>query len=353
MRDVRVAVYSIAKNEALHVERWWDSAKDADELVILDTGSTDETAEIATRLGIRTWVQEFSPWRFDTSRNHALALVSADVDYCISLDLDEVLLPGWREEMQKAFEAGLTRPHYPYAWSVKEDGSPGTLFDYDHIHSRMGYQWVKPVHEILVPVEGFEEVHGHIDLRVNHMPDPTKSRGQYLGLLELSVREEPDDERNAYYLGREYVFAGMLPEASAALRRFLDLPTATWAPERARAMVYLGDVEDSEEWYIRAVLEAPGRREPWVALAKHFYRRTDWPGALWAAQRATEIHERPMDYLNEEWAWGYEPWDLAAIAQYRLGMYREAVANGRIAQAMAPGDERLTSNVAYYEEALR
>ena len=49
----------------------------------------------------------------------------------------------------------------------------------------MGYRWVKPVHEILVPVEGFEEVHGHIDLRVNHMPDPTKSRGQYLGLLEL------------------------------------------------------------------------------------------------------------------------------------------------------------------------
>lgn len=351
MRDVRVAVYSIAKNEEMHVHRWYESAKDADALVILDTGSTDQTVEIAKGLGVVVGVKTFDPWRFDVARNQALRMVPPDVDYCISLDLDEVLLPGWREEMQKAFEAGLTRPHYPYAWSLREDGSPGTIFDYDHIHSRQGYTWVKPVHEILVPVDGFEEVHGHIDLRVNHMPDQTKSRGQYLGLLELSVREEPDDERNAYYLGREYVFAGEHEQASAALRRFLDLPTATWAPERARAMVYLAEVEASETWNLRAVVEAPGRREPWVALAKHFYRQGDWPGCLWAAQRALDIHEKPMDYLNEEWAWGYEPWDLMAIAYYRLGLFQKALEAGRAAVTIAPDDDRLRVNLTHYMEA--
>ena len=85
---MKVAVYSIAKDEAAHVERWASSAADADHIVLLDTGSTDGTPDVAEALGVDVWVRTFRPWRFDHARNAALALVPDDVDYCIALDLE-------------------------------------------------------------------------------------------------------------------------------------------------------------------------------------------------------------------------------------------------------------------------
>ena len=88
---MKVAVYTIAKNEEQFVERWFNSAKDADYLLIADTGSSDKTVELAKSFGINVYSVNVNPFRFDDARNAALALIPADIDYCISVDMDEVL----------------------------------------------------------------------------------------------------------------------------------------------------------------------------------------------------------------------------------------------------------------------
>ncbi len=45
-------------------------------------------------------------------------------------------------------------------------------------------------------------------MTLNHYPDKNKSRSSYLPLLELSVKEDPEDDRNMHYLGREYMYYG-------------------------------------------------------------------------------------------------------------------------------------------------
>ena len=85
---MKVAVYSIVLNEEKHVKRWFESTKDADYHVIADTGSTYKTVEIAKKLGIQVYTISVKPWRFDDARNASLALVPADADYCIAMDLD-------------------------------------------------------------------------------------------------------------------------------------------------------------------------------------------------------------------------------------------------------------------------
>ena len=115
MAKVKVAVYTIALNEEKHVERWYNSVKDdADYLLIADTGSTDRTIEIAKSLGINVVSITVKPWRFDVGRNASLALVPTDIDYCLPLDMDEIMLPGWKDELQKAFDNHATRPRYDY-----------------------------------------------------------------------------------------------------------------------------------------------------------------------------------------------------------------------------------------------
>jgi predicted O-methyltransferase YrrM len=347
-RAMRVAVYAIALNEEKHVARWAESAKEADHLFILDTGSADATVRLAKENGVRVITEFFDEWRFDVARNSALACLPTNIDLCVSLDLDEVLTPGWREALEDAWSRGITRPRYRYVWNWNEDGSEGTVFEADHIHHRLTHEWRHPVHETLTPRPGFTEITGRADLEIHHHADNSKSRSQYLPLLELAVAEDPTGDRNIYYLAREYLSVGRRDEAAAMFHR--HLACSAWDAERSRAMIYLGGIEreHTEGWYLKAAAEAPGRREPWVALANHYYLQGAWEGALWAAKKAQAITEKPLDYLCEPWAWDSHPWDLGAIAAHHLGLRDQAVKMGQMALGCSPDDERLRGNIVFY-----
>ena len=346
---MKIAVYTIAKNEQQFVERWQQSACDADSLHILDTGSTDQTVTAARDLGIDVIVRKFDPWRFDHARNMNLAMVPAGVDLCIALDMDEILLPGWRDELE-ALGSDVTRPRYKYTWSWKSPGVPDLQYGGDKIHSRHGYKWKHPVHEVLV-TDGISEVQAWTALEIHHHPDNTKSRGQYFPLLELAVAEDPEDDRNAHYLAREYFFHNKMDEAEAEFKRHLSLPRATWPAERAQSYRYLYKITKDPEYLHSAIREDPQRREAYVDLAFHHYEHAEWIPCLAAAKGALAIKEKPLEYLAEGYAWGELPHDLAAIAAFQLGLYQEAKYHGMEAVKLSPYDDRLSRNLKKYEEA--
>lgn len=345
---MKIAVYTIALNEAQFVTRWAESAVAADYRVILDTGSDDDTVALAEAHGVTVGVERFSPWRFDHARNAALAMVPEDADLCVALDMDEVLQPGWREHLEQAFTDGVTRPRYTYTWSWK-GSEPDLQYGGDKIHARHGYRWKHPVHEVLVP-DG-EERQGWYGLEIHHHPDSGKSRGQYFPLLELAVSEDPEDDRNSHYLAREYFFQGMMDKAEAEFKRHFSLPKARWGAERAQSCRYLYKITGDVDWLHQAVLEAPGRREALVDLAKHYHDEQRWGECLEAATAALRIKDRPLEYLTEAYAWGDLPHDLAAVSAYRMGYFHEAKHHGMEAVKLSPYDERLKGNYEFYVRA--
>ena len=350
---MKAAIYTIALNERQFVERWYESAKDADYLLIADTGSTDGTVDRARELGINVVDVRVSPWRFDDARNAALAALPDDIDMCVSLDMDEVITSGWKEILTDAWERGVNRPRYKHVWSFNEDGTPGLEFSYDHIHGRKGFRWRHPVHECIYSY-GIEEKQEWLDgIETHHHPDPGKSRSQYLPLLAMSVKEDPYNDRNAFYYGRELYFYGRYMEAAQELKRHLELPTATWAPERAASMRFIGKSlpAEAEIWFQKALVEAPGRREPFVDLAKLYYNQQNWEKCLTACEGALDIKEKPLEYLCEAESWGFAPWDYAAIAAYNLGQYAKASEYAKNAVELEPNDERLKTNLALCERA--
>lgn len=344
---MKIAVYTIAKNEEQFVERWYESAKDADYLLIADTGSTDETVAKAKALGINVIDITISPWRFDMARNASLAAIPADIDYCIALDMDEVLVAGWREHLETATKS---RPRYQYTWSWKDDGSPGLQYGGDKIHARHGYRWKHPVHEILVNY-GKEEEQEWIGLNIEHYPDHSKSRAQYFPLLEMAVAEDPTGDRNLYYLGREYYFNGRLKEAAEKFKEYAKY--AVWAPEIAASKIYLAECEpENAEEHLKSAVETSKRRESLVALSKFYYEKQQWSLCELYAKEALKITEKPLDYLCEGWAWGEQPYDLAAISCYNLKEYGLAYEYGKKAVEINPNDERLQSNLRFYQEKI-
>jgi len=343
---MKIAVYTIALNEQEHILAWYDSAKEADHLLILDTGSTDDTYAYADGMGIDVHQQVFTPWRFDHARNHALNLLPDDIDLCIALDMDEQLQPGWREALE-ALSKEITRPRYKYTWSWNPDGTEGLVYGGDKIHARHGYKWQHPVHEVLKPLHG-ETQHWVDGLEIHHHPDPSKSRSQYLPLLKLAVEEDPRDDRNQFYLARELYFAGDYGLSQYHFSRHLDL--STWMPERAASHRYLAKmVPDAADYHLyRAIAEDPSRRETWVDLALYYHNKHNWLGCRNAASSALEITNKPLDYLCEADAWGWLPHDLMAIASYHLGDTDEAFFHGSNAVALNPTDERLKTNLSHY-----
>jgi tetratricopeptide (TPR) repeat protein len=350
---LKIAIYTIALNEEQFVKRWYESAKEADYLLIADTGSTDSTARLAQRLGINVASISISPWRFDDARNAALALLPKDIDLCISLDMDEVLAPNWRKPLEDAWKRGINRPRYKHVWSWNADGTPGLEFAYDHVHGRHGFRWKHPVHETVVCYSGNEKSEFVEGIETHHHPDTSKSRSQYLPLLEMSVREDPHDDRNAYYYARELFFYQKYDQAAKEFKRHLSLPRATWKPERAASMRYLAkcDSKNAIQWYKKAIEEDSGRREPMVELALLYYANKMWQDCYDLSVSALEIKDKPLDYLCEEFAWGAMPYDLAAISSYYLGKFNEAVEFGEVASSMDPTNKRLSSNLVMYRTA--
>ena len=102
--SLKFGAYAICKNEEKHVARWFDSLAGMDHIFVLDTGSTDNTVKLLEERGVQVVQEKIDPWRFDEARNRAFSFVPKDIDVLAWLDLDEMLTPGWREELTKAYK---------------------------------------------------------------------------------------------------------------------------------------------------------------------------------------------------------------------------------------------------------
>lgn len=350
---IKVCVYAICKNEAKFIDRWVDAMSEADEIFVLDTGSEDESVEMLRARGVTVHEEKIVPWRFDAARNRSLEMVPMDCDICVCVDLDEIFTPGWRREVERAWSGGAERLEYRYVWSFNPDGTEGVVFWISKIHARRGFRWVNPVHEVLCcdhepktePVAGFQ---------AEHHADQQKSRAQYLPLLELAVAEDPHNDRNMHYLGREYMFHGMWRECIETLSRHVSMPEAMWADEKcasyrfmARAYENLGNMAEAERCLYAAVAQAPHLREPWVDMAGFYYRLEDWCGVAWCAERALRITGRPRTYITEAESWGALPYDLGSLGYYYMGLKDKAAGFARKALELAPDDERIRKNLEF------
>jgi tetratricopeptide (TPR) repeat protein len=187
---------------------------------------------------------------------------------------------------------------------------------------------------------------------LNHYSDLSKPRAQYLPLLELSAQENPDDDRTAFWLGREYMYKGMYDKCIAELDRHLKLPSAQWDEERSASMRFIaksyqakGDFMKARQWLYRAVAECPHVREPYLYLARLGYHEQNWPLVYLMAEKGLNIKDKTGSYLLEPEAWGYSFFDYGAIASYRLGLFRKAYDLAKEALNMSPTDARLQQNL--------
>ena len=353
---MKICVYAISKNEEKFVNRFVDSLQDADGIYVLDTGSTDSTVDLLKKRGVTEKQEIIDPWRFDVARNLSLEMVPDDTDICICMDLDEVIEEGWRKKLEKIWNSNINRLSYNYNWSFDDLGNPKVNFYISKMHDRHNYKWTHPVHEVLT-FKGKNEVTFTTDeITINHYPDSTKSRSSYLPLLELSVKEDPMDDRNMHYLGREYMYYQRWNECIDTLICHLNLKTATWKDERCASMRFiarsyqaLGRYDEARMWLDKAIKEAPYLRDPFVERALLEYRLNNFDEVINYSLEALKITTHTKSYINEPFSWDSTLYDLLAISYYHQNCKDLALKYINLALEMAPNDERLKNNKIIFE----
>ena len=367
----KICIYAICKNEEQFVDKWCESMKEADSIVVLDTGSTDNTVEKLRSHGVKVETKIIDPWRFDVARNESLKLVPEDCNILMSTDLDEILEPGWAKPLREKWIDGVhQRGIYKYTWSHLDNGGEGRVFHYDKIHTK-DWIWKAPVHELLfntktnshdcLPGESlnlFNEIHLH------HYPDPNKSRGSYLPLLELRAKENPEDWYGLIYLAHEYFYRGKNVEAINLLKRIVkDYANHYNEVEHASCYLFMGDgyrslalsetfVEESINYFEKAIRSykaainiEPTYIEPYLNLGKLYLDLKQYEDAVNIIKTGLLNSFRHYTWLERDTSWSYEPWDLLCLASYYGGKRKDALTYAQKALSFNPNDERLKSNV--------
>lgn len=343
---IKICTYAISKNEEKHIARWLEATKDSDYRVVFDTGSTDKTVELLKAGGVTVGEGIITPWRFDYARNRALDLVPQDADVCLSLDMDEVPEKNFYRKVQKQWVRGTERGWINittvFTWRV------------DRLHSRNGWEWRWPCHEVAMWKAGGEVPYCDTTATIVHLPDETKSRGQYMTLLANAVKtdEYKDDARMWTYLCREYYFHGMWAKVIESAEKALSYDG--WEVELAAICRWAGDAArslkiDAAYWFDRGASLCASQGEPWLGVAAQAFRDHKWEKALDAA---IKVIESPIQnhYLHEPTAWSYKAYHIAMDCAYNLGYLDEAISFGREAlKAKGPESERIKRNLTFME----
>jgi tetratricopeptide (TPR) repeat protein len=342
---MKIAVYSIALNEAKHVKRWVKACAGADVLVVADTGSTDGTQSLLRDAGVQVHEISIQPWRFDSARNTALNLVPNDVDICVSVDLDEAPDPDFFKKLRKEWKVGSNR-----GWIYMDTG---TVWTSDRIHARHGFQWKYPIHEVPAPSMGTQVVSCAIDTTIRHRPDDNKSRAQYLTMLEQAVQEDPQDQRMLVYLVREYGFHKRWEEV---IRVAKELDQTGWDVERAAACrnagdacTHLGRADEALVWYQGGVDVLPGEPDPWVALAQHHYFQKNWQECYDASLEG--LKTLPQKHYLAQPSAMFQLSDFASLSAWELGLKKQAITYANKAVSITR-DQRVLDNLAFYKKNL-
>jgi glycosyltransferase involved in cell wall biosynthesis len=207
-KRARVSLTMIVRNEEHNRPRCLESVRGLfDEMVVVDTGSTDRTKEIASSFGARVidfaWIDDFS-----AARNVALA--NAKGDYAIWLDADDVLEAPERIKLERLLKTLRPDTREAYVLRCLCDISGGGVLAVDHprlFPLLAGVRWVYRIHEQIIPAlnsAGIPMIWTDVIVRHTGYADAVvhkRKRERDLRLLTKEHAERPNDPFVLYYLG--------------------------------------------------------------------------------------------------------------------------------------------------------
>lgn len=349
-----ISLCMIVKDEEDVIGRCLESVAGLmDEIVIVDTGSSDRTKEIAAKYTDQiydfAWIDDFAAARnfsFDQAR----------CDYCMWLDADDVLKATDREafaqlkaSLSPAVDVVMMR------YNTGFDSKGNVTFSYYReriIKNHAGMRWKGAVHEVI-------EAQGQIaysECAVTHWKlhpsDPDRNLRIFQKLLDNGTALDP---RQQFYYGRELYYHKRYEDAITVFQRFLDGGQG-WLENQIDACRHcaycwygLDQDENALQALLRSFLYDLPRAEVCCEIGQHFLDRKRWPQAAYWYERALACDRADLrgGFVSPD-AYGYIPCLQLCVCYSRLGQRDKAEAYNERAAQYKPDDAAVLFNRAYF-----
>lgn len=224
-RNAKLSVCMIVKNEEQVLATCLDSVKGADEIIIVDTGSTDKTKEVAAKYTdkIYDW-----PWNDNFAEARNVAKSYATGDWILSIDADEILEEGGVEKLKWNFSTDRDCIEINL-WCNGDSLYVPRVFRNDP-----RVQWVGRIHETINTINKHKtEIKIEFKRSPAHDSDPHRN----MRMLLKASEDNPEDTRTLFYLGREYAYYSKWEDGIKTFKTYLE--KAGWLAERADAYYWL------------------------------------------------------------------------------------------------------------------
>jgi glycosyltransferase involved in cell wall biosynthesis len=344
----------IVRDEELTIARCLNCIKDVvDEIIIVDTGSTDKTKDIISNytrdIYDFKWIDDFS-----AARNYAFS--KATKDYILWLDADDVLLLDDIDKLKslkQTLKADVDSVTMKYNIGIDEYGNPASSYRRNRLVKRSrNFMWRGFIHEYL-------EVYGNIinsDISVTHQKvkaTPNRNIEIYEAKLKEGFKLIP---RDILYYAHELYDHGRFEEALINYNNFLDSGLG-WYEDNIRVCGNISDYyqstsnfQKSREYSFKSFQYDLPRAEACCRLGFSYLCENKIDQAIFWYELATELKkpENSLGFFNEA-SWTWLPHIQLCVCYDRIGDHITAFKHNEIAYSYIPNDEKVLYNKNYFQ----
>ena len=347
---MKLSLCMIVKNEEDVLERCLRSIKSCvDEIIIVDTGSTDKTKDIALKYTSNVydfkWIDDFS-----AARNFSFS--KATGDYIMWLDAADIITPlNANKLLSLKISCDPKTDIFMFKYNVAFDKNNNPTFTYYReriIRNSPKYKWESPIHEVIPLVGNIV----YNDISIEHKKMKLNPPKRNLNIFNKMIADGVKlDARQQFYYGRELFYNNYDNEAIKNLEEFLNRIDG-WVENKIDACKLLGalyikngNAEKALNSLFNSFLYAEPRSNICCDIGKIFFDKKDYYNSIfWYELAANRTQNVNSNAFIEPDTFGYIPYMQLCVIYYRLGDFVKSNMYNEMAGQLKPNDANYLHN---------
>jgi glycosyltransferase involved in cell wall biosynthesis len=264
----------IAKIEEVMIGDMIDSVKGCDEIMVVDTGSTDNTVKIAKEKGAKVF--RGYKWNDNFAEARNVAKDKCSGEWLLIIDCDEIF-EGSIDRLKELLVSPLMKEKDGIFFSVK---TPQETNDQIRVfRNSPNIHWSGAAHNLPYVFDtGTPEripdsrlFRSSFKIKANHSPSHQIDPDRTLRILTKELQKDPGNTRYLYYIAREWLNRGQVMNCIFFLERYCKIapPTNELADAyyvMSTCYLDMGDIERAIECATKATTLLPSFKAPWVLM---------------------------------------------------------------------------------------